>query len=609
MNRNYKVIWNRSLGCFMAVAEYAKARGKSSNRAVSSGSAASSAVSSGTKLMRLTAICTGLAASGFSMQVVAVVGPNSIDTEVCDATSNPSTAADRSSGDIAIGCGSDASGRNNIAIGGNATTKVDAGETQGAQSVAIGYDAQTKGDQSVGLGANVRASGNSSIAIGGDDLDSASSRNIDGTSNNGLNSGDVNEAFKKFAGRDLVYTDANGANDPNIPDVNRKQYIGTETAGPASVAIGVQAQSIGALSTAFGTQATSIGVGSAAFGVSATATKSGSVALGAGAQTDNDATSEKTVVIGGKTYNFAGSVLDGTDVKTGAQVSVGMTGLERQIKNVAGGKISADSTDAINGSQLAATNSALEDTNTNVATNTGNIADLANGRTGIVRQDTGTGPITVGAATGGTSVDFTNSTGNARTLTGVANGVNDNDAVNFGQLNQTVADNKVKYFSVNSTAGGNVNNDGAQGTNAIAIGKDAEVADGHYSSIAMGLGAKVAREPDTGANISFGAVAIGNKAWARGTNSVALGTDATTSIYDRGVAIGNKAGSLGSDATAIGSEAVAASAGVALGNKAKAHNTRSIAIGDNAVVGGDTADVASSYGIAIGQRSRVKGQG
>ncbi|WP_083608655.1 ESPR domain-containing protein, partial [Psychrobacter sp. Rd 27.2] len=43
MNRNYKVIWNRSLGCFMAVAEYAKARGKSSNRAVSSGSAASSA--------------------------------------------------------------------------------------------------------------------------------------------------------------------------------------------------------------------------------------------------------------------------------------------------------------------------------------------------------------------------------------------------------------------------------------------------------------------------------------------------------------------------------------------------------------------------------------
>ena len=35
MNRNYKVIWNASLNCFMAVSEYAKARGKSSKSSVS----------------------------------------------------------------------------------------------------------------------------------------------------------------------------------------------------------------------------------------------------------------------------------------------------------------------------------------------------------------------------------------------------------------------------------------------------------------------------------------------------------------------------------------------------------------------------------------------
>ncbi|WP_367106374.1 YadA-like family protein [uncultured Psychrobacter sp.] len=482
MNRNYKVIWNQSLNCFMAVAEYAKSRGKSSSTTVTSDSSSTfnDTVTGGAQLLRLSALCIGLASAGFSMQAVAVVGPNSIDTNVCDATSNPSTAANKSTGDIAIGCNSDASGRNNIAIGGTATTKANAGATQGAQSIAIGYDAQTKGDQSIGFGANVRANGSSSIAIGGDDLDSASKRNTDGTSNAALNSGDVNQAFRKFAGRDLVYTDANGASNPNIPDVNRRQYIGTETAGPASVAVGVQAQSVGALSTAFGTQATSIGVGSAAFGVSATATKAGSVALGAGAETDKNATSEKTVVIGGKTYNFAGSVLDGAGgpVKTGAQVSVGATGLERQIKNVAGGRIDSSSTDAINGSQLAATNSALEDTNNNVTANTGrintnannitgntnNIANLTNGRAGIVRQDNGTAPITVGSNTDGNSVNFTGTSGR-RTLTGLANGnvaTGSTDAITGDQLSatnitvanvQTAADNaQTTANTANTTA-------------------------------------------------------------------------------------------------------------------------------------------------------------
>ena len=68
MNRNYKVIWNQSLNCFMAVAEYAKSRGKSSSNVVSSTSTASAVVSSGARLLRLSAICAGLAASGLSMQ-------------------------------------------------------------------------------------------------------------------------------------------------------------------------------------------------------------------------------------------------------------------------------------------------------------------------------------------------------------------------------------------------------------------------------------------------------------------------------------------------------------------------------------------------------------
>ena len=71
MNRNYKVIWNRSLGCFMAVAEYAKSRGKSSSSAVSSGASPSTgAMIGGARLVKLSALCVGMAATGFSMQAV-----------------------------------------------------------------------------------------------------------------------------------------------------------------------------------------------------------------------------------------------------------------------------------------------------------------------------------------------------------------------------------------------------------------------------------------------------------------------------------------------------------------------------------------------------------
>ncbi|MBO1518031.1 hypothetical protein, partial [Psychrobacter halodurans] len=77
-------------------------------------------------------------------------------------------------------------------------------------------------------------------------------------------------------------------------------------------------------------------------------------------------------------------------------------------------------------------------------TNTDDIADINAGRTGIVRQDAGTGAITVGAQTGGTSVDFTNTDGVNRQLTGVASAgditlaANANNAVNAGDVNTAV---------------------------------------------------------------------------------------------------------------------------------------------------------------------------
>lgn len=127
-----------------------------------------------------------------------------------------------------------------------------------------------------------------------------------------------------------------------------------------AIAIGKHAQADGVLSTAVGTHARSKGVASSAFGAGAFATEHGSVALGAGSRTDSAATSEKVMTVGGETYKIAGNVLyHNNTLMPGAQVSVGSAGFERQIKNVAGGKVSKTSTDAVNGSQLHATNTTI----------------------------------------------------------------------------------------------------------------------------------------------------------------------------------------------------------------------------------------------------------
>ena len=310
MNRNYKVIWNRSLGCFTAVAEYAKSRGKSSKSSVSSNATINTTSNlSSTLIFRTTTIWLGLITAGFSMQAIAA----------------PCTGA------ISVVCGTNATASllHGVAIGKNATA-------QGSQAIAIGggsngQSTTASGEQSIAIGANVVSSGNSSIAIGGDDLDAASE--------NG-----VNDIFKGYTGKNLI-------EDPASP------YDGyTQSNGAASVAIGVKARSEGALSTAVGVRSSSTGDASSAFGMGSSASKNGSVALGAGSTTLTNATKETTMSVGGKSYKVAGQAAN-----AGAQVSVGSAGKERQIKHVAAGAVNKDSTDAVNGSQLHATNQSIND--------------------------------------------------------------------------------------------------------------------------------------------------------------------------------------------------------------------------------------------------------
>ncbi|MDQ8936371.1 ESPR-type extended signal peptide-containing protein, partial [Acinetobacter rudis] len=108
-------------------------------------------------------------------------------------------------------------------------------------------------------------------------------------------------------------------------------------------------------STALGYGATITQSNGTAIGNGSKVTKQNAVAIGSHATTESDATSEIEAELAGLKFGgFAGAAKNAGD-----QVSFGSKGAERQLKNVASGKISADSTDAINGSQLHATNKVL----------------------------------------------------------------------------------------------------------------------------------------------------------------------------------------------------------------------------------------------------------
>lgn len=89
-----------------------------------------------------------------------------------------------------------------------------------------------------------------------------------------------------------------------------------------------------------------------ALGNQAQANNHNDVALGSGSSTEKAVATHGTI-IDGEYYGFAGTEPTST-------VSIGSKGKERTITNVAAGRVQYDSTDAINGSQLYATNQAIE---------------------------------------------------------------------------------------------------------------------------------------------------------------------------------------------------------------------------------------------------------
>ncbi|MEZ7772028.1 hypothetical protein O3682_11530, partial [Neisseria sp. 27098_8_112] len=261
------------------------------------------------------------------------IGPNA-------ATSTGAT------GSVSLGYNSNVLGENSVAVGPNAT--VTSG-TVGA--VALGSNANSRGTGSIAIGLNTENNYNYSVVVGAHSRANYGNATVVGARAAAQNNGTAMGFLSNAVGDDSV-------------------AIGhqAQTTQSYSIAIGKQANSSGLYSTAIGPSAQATGYGGFAGGKDAKANGNDSVALGHGATTTvgssvalgngavGTANSFDATAKNATFKNDSGAVTNvsyaaSSSAKTGA-VSVGSAGNERQIHNVAAGRISATSTDAVNGSQL-----------------------------------------------------------------------------------------------------------------------------------------------------------------------------------------------------------------------------------------------------------------
>ena len=591
------------------------------------------AVASAVKPLKYVSVNSAASGTGSNVDNDGAQGGNSIAI-------GPSSTVTRQNG-IAIGSGAQSLSEDSVVIGrdAKAETKTGAGLTTTSRAIVIGSNSRVAadvtqgvaigsglspdegavvtGDQSIAIGGNVKVDGHSAIAIGGDDARKAANQLVSYTNKNDAEvTGTLQTAISDLTGYNLNDYKGTTASHAGVA------YGASALAGNAGVAIGTAADSMTRKNDKGQVVNNKPVTNAVAIGTGARANFDNSVAIGGGSNTDRYATKQVNAIIDGVEVKWSG----GENISPGDVVSFGAKGFERQLKNVAPGEVSQTSTDAINGSQIYSlarkvTNimnggaGSLVNVNasgeplTKVVTGTGTNKQEKYYRTVDVKDD---GTLVTGAiaqtpkSLALVNVDEPNvnqQTQTPRTLGNVANGVNDNDAVNVSQLKAAT----VKYFSVNSTDAGNRDNTGATGTNAIAIGPAATATKaqsialgnsataGGTDSIAIGNGsvaadkvAPVAIGQGAQANGDF-SVALGGGNWqfkgaqANGVGTTALGTYSKTAAdtsYQTVVGFG--ANTTKANATAIGyNSAVSTEGGVALGANSSSSTGRTVGYNPN----------------------------
>ena len=311
-------------------------------------------------------LTTALAISALAVNVVGATSNNTVGgtDNTISATSTSSAVwgfqnnIDANNA-LAFGTNNTVTGENGFAGGNNATAA-------GRNSFAFGSHAESLVEYTVAIGNQARVSSYDSVAIGNGAFVSGESSVVLGRTNN-------------VTGADTVVIGANNGTvaggQSAIVGYNNK--IGADK---EQLVFGSNSESNGQGALTFGTHAKSLATDAVAFGNNTIADQANSVAIGTNSVTDS-AVGVGGITINGTRHVFAGEqpasvVSFGSKSRAGAG---GVTQYNRQLTNVSAGQISADSLDAVNGSQLFAAIDEIETNAKQIAKSKQNIKDVAVG--------------------------------------------------------------------------------------------------------------------------------------------------------------------------------------------------------------------------------------
>ena len=318
-------------------------------------------------------LTTALAISALAVNVVGATSNNTVGgtDNTISATSTSSAVwgfqnnIDANNA-LAFGTNNTVTGENGFAGGNNATAA-------GRNSFAFGSHAESLVEYTVAIGNQARVSSYDSVAIGNGAFVSGESSVVLGRTNN-------------VTGADTVVIGANNGTvaggQSAIVGYNNK--IGADK---EQLVFGSNSESNGQGALTFGTHAKSLATDAVAFGNNTIADRANSVAIGTNSVTD-DAVGVDGITINGTRHVFAGEqpasvVSFGSKARAGAG---GVTQYNRQLTNVSAGQISADSLDAVNGSQLFA---AIDEIETNAK-------QINNNKTAIIKTQNNLKDLAVG---------------------------------------------------------------------------------------------------------------------------------------------------------------------------------------------------------------------
>ena len=432
----------------------------------------------------LTAAIPDMATAGvqknFNRELAVLYPGTTLGSAAINDSKNYVNTASIGNASMAIGMMTQSYGTGSTAIGVNTLTK-------GIASTGIGVMARSWGDKSLALGSRAETYGNKSTAVG--DANTVGFDMTDGTTS-GAASSAVGTDNKVYGNNSYAIGGGNTIGSATITETTEangdkiKKVTAGTVKGSTAGAFGYKntvttdnAYVVGNNSTAsadgamvLGSSASVTGKNGVALGNNTKVANENAVAIGNGSETAA-AVATPSATINGVVHNFAG-------VNPASTVSVGKAGAERTITNVAAGRISATSTDAINGSQLYAVTSEVDKgvayagdvkdvaaaankftrklgEQTNIVGGVTDTSKLTDGNIGVISNGTDTlniklaKDLKVDSVTAGNTVINNNGltvggntyvtnngiNANSQKITNVAAGTDGTDAVNLNQLN------------------------------------------------------------------------------------------------------------------------------------------------------------------------------